>query len=66
MTGREERIYEEAAALWRELFDGPPPGADGGAIIDAIMRLLPDMRYDRIASHHLRPSQISGPRTPSH
>lgn len=63
MTGREERIYDEAAALWRELFDGPPPAcADGQAILDGILNGLPDIRYERITSPHLRPSQISRPR----
>jgi hypothetical protein len=65
MTGRDERIYEEATALWWELFDGPPPGvADGGAILDAIMRRLPETRYERMASPYLRASQISPPRGP--
>jgi hypothetical protein len=63
MTGRDERIYEEAAALWRELFEGPPPGpADGGAILEVLMRRLPEKRYERMASPHLRPSQVSHPR----
>jgi len=61
---RDELIYEEAAALWWELFDDPPPGPeDGAAILDAIMNRLPQTRYERMASPHLRPSQISNPRT---
>jgi hypothetical protein len=63
MTGREDRIYEEAAALWRELFDAPPPiRGDGGAMLDVIMKSLPDKGYDRLASPHLRPSQVAGPK----
>jgi hypothetical protein len=63
MNGRDQRIYEEAAALWRELFGEPPPvRADGGTMLEAIMRSLPERRYERMASPHLRPSQISQPR----
>lgn len=66
MEGREDRIYEEAAALWRELFGEPPPiRSDGGMMLDVIMKSLPEKRYDRMASPHLRPTQISGPRAPS-
>ena len=56
-------IYEEAAALWRELFGEPPPNrVDGAAMLDAIMKSLPERPYQRLASPHLRPSQINGPR----
>jgi hypothetical protein len=66
MTGRDEQIYEEAAALWRELFGGSPPSpADGGLILDIVMQRLPEARYDGFASPHLRPSQISSPRASS-
>jgi hypothetical protein len=63
MNGREQRIYEEAAALWRELFGEPAPRADGETMLDVIMRSLPEKRYERMASPHLRPSQISRPRS---
>jgi hypothetical protein len=64
MNGRDQRIYEEAAALWRELFGEPPPiRADGETMLDVIMRSLPERRYERMASPHLRPSQISQPRS---
>jgi hypothetical protein len=63
MTGREDRVYEEAAALWREVFGEPPPiRGDGGALIDVILKTLPDRGYDRVASPYLRPSQITGPK----
>jgi hypothetical protein len=63
MSGRDERIYEEAAALWRELFSEPPPvREDGLAMLEAIMKRIPDTPYERIASPFLRPSQINGPR----
>jgi hypothetical protein len=65
MNGRDYRVYEEAAALWRQLFDEPPPvRADGGMILDMITKSLPERSYDRLASPYLRPSQIAGPRAP--
>ena len=63
MSTRDERIAEEAAALWREVFGGaPPPGADGAAMLGVITGALPDLSYDRLRSPYLRPSLISGPR----
>jgi hypothetical protein len=64
MRDREDRIFEEASALWRELFGEPPPvRADGAMMLDAILKGLPERGYERLASPHLRPSQIRGPRT---
>lgn len=64
MTKRDERIHDEAVALWRELFgDRPPVRADGAAILEVITRSLPEQRYERIVSPHLRPSQFSPPRS---
>ena len=63
MTSRDERIAEEAAALWRELFGGsPPPMADGASMLGAITGKLPDLRYERMRSPFLRPSLITLPR----
>jgi hypothetical protein len=62
MTGREDRIYEEAAALWREVFGEPPPiRANGETLLDVLLKALPDRSYERMASPYLRPSQITGP-----
>lgn len=62
MTPRDERLYEEASALWRELFGEPPPiRADGGMMLEIIMRSLPQAQYDRLASPYLRPTTITGP-----
>ena len=62
MRDREDRIFEEAAALWRELYGEPPPiRADGATLLDVIMRSLPERDYERIASPFLRPTQIRGP-----
>jgi hypothetical protein len=52
--GREDRIYQEAAALWGELFREPPPKADGQAILDLILKRMPDARYNRLRG--VRPS----------
>ncbi|MFI4950877.1 MAG: hypothetical protein ACHP7A_07540 [Caulobacterales bacterium] len=63
MDGREQRIYEEAAALWREVFgEPPPPRADGEAMLELITRSLVEVSYDRLRSPHLRPSTITGPK----
>jgi len=62
MRDRDQRIEQEAGALWRELFGEPPPiRADGPTLLDVIMRSLPERGYDRLTSPHLRPSQIKGP-----
>ena len=63
MDGREERIYREAAALWRELHgDSAPPPADSEALLDIIMGDLPAADYERLCSPWLRPSTITGPK----
>lgn len=63
MNGRNQKIYEEAAALWRELFGEPPPvRADGATLLDAITKSLPEKSYERMTSPFLRPTQIHGPR----
>jgi hypothetical protein len=65
MASREQRIYEEAAALWREVFDEPPPPRVGGAaMLEIITRSLSDVSYNRLRSPHLRPSTIAGPHQP--
>jgi len=62
MDGRETRIYEEAAALWRELYGEQPPVRDGAILLDMITQRLPATEYDRLRSPFLRPSTITGPR----
>ena len=62
-SNRDQQVQAEATALWRELFGEPPPiQADGGMMLDIIMRSLPDLGYERLISPHLRPSQIATPR----
>jgi hypothetical protein len=61
--GRDKRIYEEAAALWRSLYGEPPPReADGAMILDLIVKKTPDAGYGRLASPHLRASNITFPK----
>jgi hypothetical protein len=63
---RDARVQAEAAALWRELYGEPPPiQADGGMMLDVIMRSLPDKTYDRLCSPYLRPSQVARPEAAS-
>ncbi len=61
MDKREDQIYREAAALWRAVFDEPPPAADGSTILDILTRRLPMAEYQRLRSLHLRPATITGP-----
>ena len=62
MEPREQRIYEEAAALWREVFgDSPPLRLDGPTLLEIITRCSGPPPYDRLHSPYLRPSTISGP-----
>ena len=63
MPGREDKIYEEAAALWRQLYGEPPPAvADGAVILDMILNNEPPGGYDQLATPHLRRSNITFPR----
>ncbi|WP_293901780.1 hypothetical protein [Phenylobacterium sp.] len=65
MTGRNDKIYQEAAALWRQLHSEPPPdGADGAMVLDLILGRLPPTGYDRLTTPHLRPSNIAFPQHP--
>lgn len=60
---REERIYEEAAALWRCLHgEAPPSDADGAALLDMILGELPETSYGRLTTPHLRPANIAFPK----
>lgn len=61
--GRDDRIYEEAAALWRQLYGEPPPREAGGAdLLGLIVGGLPDADYNRLQTPHLRPSAITFPK----
>ena len=60
--GRDDRIYEEAAALWRQLYGEAPPDGDGADMLAWIVGRLPSQSYDRIATPHLRPTDVTFPR----
>jgi len=62
MPGRDQKIYDEAAALWRLLYGESPPTADGGVILDLILDHLPPSEYERLSTPHLRPSNIVFPK----
>jgi hypothetical protein len=65
MQSRDERIYQEAAALWRQVFgEQPPVRVDGPMMLDIIMRSLPEQTYDRLRTPHMRPSNIAWPTAP--
>ena len=66
METREQRIYEEAAALWRELFGEPPPlRTDGPTLLAIITRCVGEATYQRLQSPFLRASTIAGPAQPT-
>ncbi len=61
--GREDRIYEEAVALWRQLYGAPPPPEAGGTeLLGLIVGGLADADYNRLQTPHLRPSNIAFPK----
>jgi hypothetical protein len=65
MQGREQRIYEEATALWREVFGEPPPlRVDGSMMLEIITRCSGELAYERLRSPFLRPATITGPSQP--
>ncbi len=66
MEERDERVYEEAAALWREIFGKPPPVRVGGPkLLEIITGSLSEPGYERLRSPHLRASTIVGPGQPT-
>jgi len=65
MEDRDQRIYNEAAALWREVYGKAPPVRVGGPrLLEILMGDLGEVTYDRLRSPHLRPSTIVGPGQP--
>ena len=63
MNGRKTRVDTEAAALWRELYDEPPPAADGRDVLGLMLQRLPAPRYERLSSPWLRRKQLSWPKS---
>ena len=63
MTGRDDKIQAEVAALWRQIHSEPPPdGADGLKLLELMFDDLPVASYERVASPHLRSSNIAFPK----
>ena len=61
--GREDKIREEAVALWQHLYADPPPAdVDSAALLGMIMCRLPDTSYGRLINPHLRPTNIVFPK----
>lgn len=66
MSARKTRIQAEATALWRELCDEPAPaGADGGDMLEMMLRRLPAVGYERLATPHLRRGALTFPKRPA-
>ncbi|HEY9216563.1 MAG TPA: hypothetical protein VIO94_00830 [Phenylobacterium sp.] len=66
MDGRDERIAQEAEALWREVFGEPPAiKADGVTMLDIIMRNAEPAPYERLNRPHLCDSGLYWPKQPA-
>ena len=62
MQPRETRLYEEAAALWREVCDEAPPiGVSASALLSLAVERARDVGYDRLVSAYLRENLLSRP-----
>jgi len=65
MTEREQRLHDEASALWREVFgEAPPLRMDGATMLEIVTRCVDEVSYNRVYSPFLRPSTIVGPAQP--
>lgn len=63
MAGRDDRVYREACALWRELYgEAPPNHTDGKTMLDMITRKLEVGEYDRLTSPFMRAASVSYPK----
>ena len=63
MMRRDEKLYAEAVALWRQLRrEPPPPGADAKTVLNLLLGSLPETRYERLSTPHLRPANIAFPK----
>jgi hypothetical protein len=54
MSTREDRIYEEALALWQAVSEGPPPEGDGAFLLQAALTTAGAETYDQLHSPWLR------------
>jgi hypothetical protein len=63
MVGREDRVAEEAEALWRTVFgEAPPARADPATLLDVILHSLGERSYERLARPHLNDAGLTWPR----
>ena len=63
MSGRDDKVYKEACALWRQVYGEPPPAAaDSTMVLDLLLGRLPDTPYERLASPDLRRGDITFPK----
>jgi hypothetical protein len=56
---RDDRIYEEALALWRSVTDEPPPLCDAQSLLDAAIQRAGVEDYDRLQSEWLEDPALS-------
>jgi hypothetical protein len=53
---RDQRIYQEALALWQALYDEPPPAvASGSDLLAAVLTAMSERGYSHLTStsrHH--------------
>lgn len=63
MASRDQRVYREAAELWRTIYGEPPPkGVDASEVLDALLKGQEAPGYERFASPHLRRADVIHPR----
>lgn len=63
MNGRDDKVYQEASALWRLVHGEPPPAdADATLVLDLLLGGLPETPYERLASPDLRRGDITFPK----
>ncbi|HWA60221.1 MAG TPA: hypothetical protein VG939_02550 [Caulobacteraceae bacterium] len=62
MNARDEQLYEEAAALWRELHGASPPATvDASSLLAILVQSTPIAEYERLHSRHLGERDIVRP-----
>jgi hypothetical protein len=63
MSSREHRIRAEATALWRELYNEPPPRRiNAHKLLEMMLKRLPEASYERLNSRHLNGRQLTWPK----
>jgi hypothetical protein len=62
METREDRIRREAKALWRAMFDKPPPDDDGETLLKKLVQRGEPQRYGRLHRAQLNDPTLVWPR----